>query len=77
VVRIVGPWLRIVTPRIVTFVHSTGWISYIGELTIVWPETGSLSVAGAQLAVSQPSLGGDAQVHRRNEGKRLSVNSQS
>ena len=32
-----GPWLRIVTPRTVTFVQSTGWISHIGELTMVTP----------------------------------------
>ena len=32
-----GPWLSMVTPRTVTLVHSTGWISHIGELMIVTP----------------------------------------
>jgi hypothetical protein len=32
-----GPWLRMVTPRTITFLQSTGWISHIGELTIVTP----------------------------------------
>ena len=37
-----GPWLLMVTPRTVTFVHSTGWISHIGELTIVTPSMRTL-----------------------------------
>ena len=37
-----GPWLRIVTLRTVTFWHSTGWISHIGELTIVTPSMRTL-----------------------------------
>ena len=37
-----GPWLRIETLRTVTFWHSTGWISHIGELTIVTPSMRTL-----------------------------------
>jgi hypothetical protein len=32
-----GPWLRTVTFRTVTLRHRTGWISHIGEFTIVGP----------------------------------------
>ena len=37
-----GPWLRMVTPRTVTFEHRTGLISHIGELMIVTPSTRTL-----------------------------------
>ena len=37
-----GPWLEIVTWRTVTFVHSTGLISHIGELVIVTPSMSTL-----------------------------------
>ena len=32
-----GPCVTTVTPRTVTFVQSTGWISHIGELTMRTP----------------------------------------
>ena len=32
-----GPWLLTTTSRTVTLRHSTGWISHIGELTMVTP----------------------------------------
>ena len=40
---LLGPWVTIVSPRTVTFLHSTGCTSHMGELWIVTPSMSTFS----------------------------------